>query len=235
MTRRPRLETNDADADAPAIAPAASPANRRGRPSRLKEREISDAIVQTALQLFLTDGYGATSMKRISEVAGVASNTLYSRYPDKAALFRAIVRWKVASWQISNPPPRLRADASLAVVLEAASRNMLEAMERQDISAMGRLVSAEAERFPELAIIYRDHAMRLGEAEMVERIVAATQGRLTPGQALDIHATMTEAVLGHSLLRELQQAAGDAAPRALVAARIARIVAAGWDDAAPAG
>lgn len=227
--RRPGLPTTDANADADAIGPATAPPNRRGRPSRRKEREISDAIIQTALHLFLTDGYGATSMKRISEVAGVAPNTLYSRHPDKPALFRAIVRWKVASWQISNPLPRTDDDAPLAVVLEAAARAMLEAMERQDVSAMGRLVSAEAERFPELAIIYRDHAMRLGEPEMLARIVAATRGRLTPGQAEDIHATLTEAVLGHGLLRGLQEAAGGAASKEQAAARIARVIAAGWD------
>lgn len=232
IVRRPKLGTmtERASGELPdqSNQNTAQASNRRGRPSRVKEREITEAIIRKALQLFMTDGYGATSMKRISEEAGVASNTLYSRFSDKAALFRAIVLWKVESWKISNPARRVPADASLVAVLEAAALGMLEAMERQDVSAMGRLVSSEAERFPELAIIYREHAMQIGEAEVIAGIEAASGTALTHQQADDIYATIAEAVLGHSLLRVLQEPAGVASTRAEAAARIARVVSAGW-------
>ncbi|WP_097092244.1 helix-turn-helix domain-containing protein [Novosphingobium sp. Chol11] len=65
-----------------AIKPART-AGRRGRPSRNEEREITLAIRDAALVLFLEHGYGATSMKRIGEQAGVAPNTLYARFPTR--------------------------------------------------------------------------------------------------------------------------------------------------------
>jgi AcrR family transcriptional regulator len=200
---------------------------RRGRPSRAREREITDGIVQAALRLFLADGYGATSMKRIGEEAGVAPNTLYSRFPDKAALFRAIVEWKAAIWKITIPPRRVRSRALLAEILESAAIDMIEAMEREDISAIGRLLSVEAERFPELATIYYENAMLIGRSDLVKRIERAPDCALNAADARDLVTTLVECVTGYSHLRLLQPQPTGQNARREAARRITRIIARG--------
>lgn len=50
-----------------------------------------DEILQVAKRLFLEDGYEATSMGRIAEAAGVATNTLYWYFADKDALLIAVL------------------------------------------------------------------------------------------------------------------------------------------------
>ncbi|MFM7336263.1 MAG: TetR/AcrR family transcriptional regulator [Tabrizicola sp.] len=46
-------------------------------------------ILAAAQALFIQHGYRATRMEAVAKAAGVAKATLYSRYPDKDALFRA--------------------------------------------------------------------------------------------------------------------------------------------------
>ena len=48
-------------------------------------------MLDVALREFLQLGYGSTSMTRIVQAAGVSKTTLYSRYPSKEDLFRAII------------------------------------------------------------------------------------------------------------------------------------------------
>lgn len=188
--------------------------SRRGRPSRAQERAITQKIVETAL------------MKRIGEEAGVAPNTLYLRFADKAALFRALIEWKVAFWKVTNPPRRSRAKAGLVEILELAALGMLEAIARDDVAAIGRLLAMEGERFPELARIYRESAMQVGRNELLDRIVNAPDADLADEDAADLVTTLTEVIVGHTGSRMFYDPAGTGTLRQ-VARRIARVIGAG--------
>ena len=52
-------------------------------------RQKQTAIVQAALDLFLQQGYAATSMDSVADLAGVTKQTVYRYYPSKDALFAA--------------------------------------------------------------------------------------------------------------------------------------------------
>ena len=41
--------------------------------------------------MFLAEGYGATSIEAVAQRARISKRTFYHRYPDKAALFGAVV------------------------------------------------------------------------------------------------------------------------------------------------
>jgi TetR/AcrR family transcriptional repressor of mexJK operon len=205
-------------------------AGRRGRPSRAEEREITETIVRTALQLFLADGYGATSMKRIAEAAGVAPNTLYARFPDKAALFRAIVEWKTAEWKVMLPARRPRPGTPLVEILECSALATLEAVDREDISAIGRMLAVETERFPELAVIYYESAMTIGRDDLIEQVAAACTPPLPLSEATDLVQTLFEAVLGHSASRRFHPAGATAVSSRTAARRIAQVLAHGWPN-----
>lgn len=200
---------------------AARPIGKRGRPSREGERAITLSILDAALRLFLEFGYGATSMKRIGEVAGVAPNTLYGRFPDKAVLFTAIIEWKAAQWRVTNPPRFAPHGSPLQEVLAVSINAMLEAMDREDISAIGRLLELEVGRFPELALIYREIAMLRGQAGMVEAIRRCGDCDISESEAEDIAQTVMECVVGHTKL-EVLDASGPRNHRT-TAQRIARV------------
>lgn len=201
---------------------------RRGRPSREQERAITESIVQAGLRLFLADGYGATSMKRIGEEAGVAPNTLYARFPDKASLFRSLIEWKAASWKMAHPPRRPRAGAGLVEILETGALGMLEGVDREDIRALSRLLLLEADRFPELSRIYHDNAMIIGRDEFVDRIRNAPDADLTEEQVLDLATTLQEVVVGHARAKTFQDPAHRPISRRQVARRIASVIGRGF-------
>ncbi|GEM_PF-1390949 len=200
--------------------------SRRGRPSRAQEQAITDRIVEAALRQFTTHGYGATSMKRIGDEAGVAPNTLYLRFSDKEALFRALIEWKVASWKVTNPPKRPKAGAGLEEVLEVAALGMLEAMAREDVAAIGTLLALEGERFPELARIYRESAMHVGRAYLIDGIRNAPDTDLAEEMVTDLATTLMETVIGYSANRKFYETSVAVTLRP-AARRIAKVLGAG--------
>ena len=48
-------------------------------------------ILEAALDMFETDGYAATSVDDVAKRAGVAKGAIYHHFPNKAALFEAVV------------------------------------------------------------------------------------------------------------------------------------------------
>jgi AcrR family transcriptional regulator len=208
-----------------AIKPART-AGRRGRPSRNEERDITLAILDAALVLFLEHGYGATSMKRIGEQARVAPNTLYARFPDKATLFRAIVEWKAAIWKVTNPPRHAKPGSSMTEVIEVALTGVFDAMEREDISAIGRLLAQEAERFPELPQIYHENATRIGHEGLVQSIRQSSECTLSEDEIHDLAYTILECASGHINLRMLNSGSGQETHRR-AAKRIATLLSRG--------
>jgi AcrR family transcriptional regulator len=58
-----------------------------------------EAILRAAQELMLKHGLRGTSMEAIARTAGIAKPTLYVYFPDKAAVFRALVDRVIAEWR----------------------------------------------------------------------------------------------------------------------------------------
>jgi AcrR family transcriptional regulator len=58
-----------------------------------------ETILTAAGDLFLKHGLRGATMEAIARAAGVAKPTLYAYFPDKAAVFRALVDDLVATWR----------------------------------------------------------------------------------------------------------------------------------------
>ena len=59
-----------------------------------KKRDTSlkrNAILEGAIKVFTKNGFDASSMDHIAEVAGVSKRTIYNHFPSKEILFQAIV------------------------------------------------------------------------------------------------------------------------------------------------
>jgi TetR/AcrR family transcriptional regulator, mexJK operon transcriptional repressor len=120
-----------------------------GRPSRAQALELREQILRAATELFLSEGYGATSIEAVATHAGISKRTFYHRFQDKAELFAAVVHRIIE--QIRPPPgvPLLEG-ATLYQILRRLAGLLLRAALSPQAIALQRLVTAESARFPNL-------------------------------------------------------------------------------------
>ncbi len=129
---------------------------RGGRPSRAAALQLRDRILEVATELFLTEGYGSTSIEAVAVRARISKRTFYHRFDDKAALFAAVVHRIIE--QI-RPPPEvpLLEGATLQEILRRLAGLILRAALSPQAIALHRLITAESARFPNLVrAVYDD-------------------------------------------------------------------------------
>ena len=124
-------------------------ARRGGRPSRAAALQLRDRILEAASELFLTEGYGSTSIEAVAARASISKRTFYHRFDDKAALYAAVVHRIIE--QI-RPPPEvpLLEGAKLEEILRRLAGIILRAALAPQAIALHRLIIAESVRFPNL-------------------------------------------------------------------------------------
>lgn len=120
-----------------------------GRPSRAAALELRNRILEVATELFLTEGYGSTSIEAVAGRAGISKRTFYHRFDNKAVLFAAVVHRIIE--QIRPPPgvPLLEGTTLQQILRRLAGFILRAALSPQAI-ALHRLVTAESVRFPNL-------------------------------------------------------------------------------------
>jgi AcrR family transcriptional regulator len=82
--------------------------------------------VETALRVFLEEGYAGATMQRIAEAAGVVVETIYRSFNGKAGLFKAAVEAAVAGGAARAERPAEERPAIRAVIEELDPRRKLE-------------------------------------------------------------------------------------------------------------
>jgi TetR/AcrR family transcriptional regulator, mexJK operon transcriptional repressor len=152
---------------------------RGGRPTRLEAAALGDKILDVATALFLSRGFGATSIEAVAARARISKRTFYHRFRDKPELYRAVVRRLLQHWlpelDAAFAPP-----AALDVVLARLSRHMLAIALSPEALALRRLLLAEAERFPELVAI----AIEQGAMRAIERIAGLLEEERRAGHVV---------------------------------------------------
>lgn len=141
---------------------------RGGRPSRQAAELLGTKILDVATELFLTEGYGATSIEAIARRARISKRTFYSRFQDKAALFGAVVRRVVERLRPSGDAG-LFDGGTLEEILTQLARLILRAALSPEALALHRVIVAESTRFPELAKAVTENS---GSSEAIGRIAA---------------------------------------------------------------
>ena len=143
---------------------------RGGRPPRLQAEQIREQILDIATPLFLSQGYGATSIEEVARRARMSKRTVYSRFRDKAELFGAVVHGLVDRLRPPNAAPeQFFEGSSLEAILQRLARLILRAALSPPALALHRVIVAEATRFPELAEAVNQEGAR---REAIQRIAA---------------------------------------------------------------
>ncbi len=150
-----------------------------GRPTREDAEKIGEAILATATEMFLAQGYGATSIEAIAQRLGMSKRTFYARYKDKADLFTAVVRHIVDKLK---PPDmaHLFEGGSLEEILLRVGQLALDAATSPSALALQSLVLAESGRFPELAAIATGEGTRQQAVDALAKLLA---DKLPPEEA----------------------------------------------------
>lgn len=147
------------------------PPRRGGRPSREASALLGDRILEVAEELFLDLGYGETSIEQIAKRTRVSKRTFYYRFPDKAALFGAVVHRIVDRLRPPDVAGLFVGDNVEGILARLARAIFRVALNPQAL-ALHRVILAESGRFPELASVVAD---RSAGREAIERIGALLQ------------------------------------------------------------
>jgi TetR/AcrR family transcriptional regulator of autoinduction and epiphytic fitness len=109
-----------------------------------------DAIVESAVRLFLERGFGAVSMDDLAEAAGVARRTLYNQFASKEEIFREmLVR---VSGQLEDAfPPGIETEGDVETVLRLLALAILQLHKNAEYLGFLRMVMADARQFPWIA------------------------------------------------------------------------------------
>lgn len=137
-----------------------TPSRPRGRPRPGEVAAIEHILLDVALKEFLQYGYGDAAMDRIAKDVGCSKTTLYSRYPSKEELFRAII---FAQIERASPEAALRSDAgplSLELGLKSYANHMLSHSLQSEMIGINKLIQSEAYRFPELGAAAKEKTER---------------------------------------------------------------------------
>ncbi len=142
-------------------------ARPEGRPTREASEQIGDLILDAATDLFLTHGYGATSIEAVARHVRISKRTFYHRFEDKPALFAAVVHRIIERLRPPANVPLIEG-ADLPAMLERLGGLILHGALSPQAIALHRLVVAQSARFPELAAV----VARAGATEEGVKLIA---------------------------------------------------------------
>jgi AcrR family transcriptional regulator len=135
---------------------------RAGRPPRELAGEVDQRILDAARRVFLERGLTGASIDEIAAMARAGKPTIYARYPDKEALFVAVVMRNVAT-NIERVERIIPTGTTTEERLVNASEALLHWILVGEAIDMMRVGISEARRFPDLAISVHRMARQRGE------------------------------------------------------------------------
>jgi TetR/AcrR family transcriptional repressor of mexJK operon len=125
---------------------------RPGRPTRAQQAQRHEELLNAALDIFLDRGFDRATMEDIASCVSMSKRTLYARYDDKAALFRAAVRRAIDRYTISSETLDALDTGNLEDTLKAVARLRIANVATPIVTKLQRILTAQSYQFPEIAI-----------------------------------------------------------------------------------
>jgi AcrR family transcriptional regulator len=162
------------------LEPAALTARRKpGRPTLSNEQ-----LLDTALELFLQHGFERTSIDAIADAAAMAKRTVYARYSDKTALFKAALTRAIEDWMVPVARLRLAESDDLEKMLLRIAQLLLANVLSPAGLRLLRLSNAVSVSMPEIAA----HNTRMGTEPTLAYLADLFRRRLLPTDAPALEA-----------------------------------------------
>jgi AcrR family transcriptional regulator len=144
-------------------AKATSPKPPSNRAERTAERR--EAIIEAALDEFISRGFTATRIDDVARRAGVAKGTIYLHFKDKESMFEELIRTALVPLigRLHAPPP---SGGSVRDAVESFARTFIQEVAATRRGDIVRLIVAEGPRFPSIADFYYREVVSRGLAGM---------------------------------------------------------------------
>ena len=197
----------------------------RLEPQSARGRARLAKILNAATDLFLEVGYEHTSIDAILLQSGGSKSTLYSYFPTKQDLFRAVIDNVVDNSDLGSALDiTVNARAVLTEFAVARQRVVLSARHR----AVLGLVIAERERFPDLAQIYWERGPQRSGRQLITYLEALRNREVLAIDDAEEAAEFFVGMLFQHWLKQLYYVRQPPPTEALLRARAERVVARFW-------
>ena len=103
-----------------------------------------------ALDIFLEKGFEQTTIEEIATQVGMSKRTVYARYEDKSALFKATVERAIEQYTVPRQAVEAIATDDLEETLTAIARQRIANISKPVAIKLQRILSTQSYRFPEL-------------------------------------------------------------------------------------
>src|SRR5689334_13724075 len=139
-----RVASRAARASDPEVVSAELPLIKISRAERAAERR--QAIIDAAMEEFISRGFAATRLDDIAKRAGVAKGTIYLHFKDKESMFEELIRTAIVPMinRLWATPPK--PDASVRDLMEGFARTFIEEVATTRRGDLVRLIVAEGPR-----------------------------------------------------------------------------------------
>ena len=162
----------------PALAKAPSPKPPSNRAERTAERR--EAIIEAALDEFISRGFTATRIDDVAKRAGVAKGTIYLHFKDKESMFEELIRTALVPLigRLHAPPAM---GGSVRDMIEGFARMFIQEVANTRRGEIVRLIVAEGPRFPSVADFYYREVVSRGLSAMRALIeLGVARGEIKP-------------------------------------------------------
>jgi AcrR family transcriptional regulator len=130
--------------------PTAAPRPRAGRPTRERQQQRVEELLDVALDTFLEHGFEQTTVEQIATRVGMSKRTVYAYHIDKEALFRAAVQRAIDAYTVPRAAIAALVTGDLEPTLRAIAQQRVANLARPVSIKLQRILAAQAYRFPEL-------------------------------------------------------------------------------------
>jgi TetR/AcrR family transcriptional regulator, mexJK operon transcriptional repressor len=139
---------------------------------RKRSEATRKIILVAAKDLFLSQGYVATTVEAIADRANITKRTIYGYYPDKRALFKGVIEQSVGDpWEFHIPLEAIGTVEGVRNALFAIGQGVNEIMTHPDYVQLLRVTITEIPMQPDLSILF--------ERGVTRRAYRTTTGLLT--------------------------------------------------------
>jgi AcrR family transcriptional regulator len=162
-TAKRRITSRAARASDPKVVSAELPLIKLNRAERAAERR--QAIIEAAMEEFISRGFAATRLDDIAKRAGVAKGTIYLHFKDKESMFEELIRTAIVPLvgRMQGPLPT---GGTVRDLIEAFAINFIHEVVTTRRGDIVRLIVAEGPRFPSIADFYYREVVSKGLAGM---------------------------------------------------------------------
>lgn len=147
-----------------------------GRPTRERAQQRHDELLDSALDLFLDKGFEQATIEAIAASVGMTKRTVYARYADKAALFKASVQRAIERLIVPDATLQALETDDFEATLTAVARLRVAQVMTPAGLKLQRIINTESYRFPEIfTMAYEQRTRQVVEflAGLMRREIAA--------------------------------------------------------------